>query len=65
MATLIQKDVLLEYVASSIAAANKSNKLDILESLKEFREYLYKTNCKDINYTDSIAKITQLSGENL
>ncbi|MWV63006.1 hypothetical protein DCO58_01140 [Helicobacter saguini] len=63
MATLMEKDVLLEYVASKIAKANINNQLEIMESLKDIREFLYKTNCKDIDYKDSIAKIKQISLE--
>lgn len=63
MATLMQKDVLLEYIASKIAKANINNQLEIMESLKDIREFLYKSSCEDIDYEDSIAKIKQISLE--
>lgn len=59
MATIMEKDVLLEHVASKIALANINDELEKMERLKDIREFLYRTDFKDIDFESYIKKINQ------
>ncbi len=63
MATIMEKDVLLEYVASEIAKSSINNKREIVKALARVREWLYSSDCCCIDYQGVIEKIENIVQE--
>ena len=60
MATIMEKDVLLEYVASEIAEASLNNRRGIVKELAKIRKWLYISNYECVDYQGVIGKIQDI-----
>lgn len=62
MATLMEKDVLLELVAGAIALIKDTNKEDThhKDTLKNIREKLYITPCEEIDFNSFVKSINNI-----
>lgn len=62
MATLMEKDVLLELVSGAIAKTKETSKENkqYKETLKNIREELYITSCKEIDFNHFVATIDNI-----
>lgn len=60
MATIMEKDVLLEYVASEIAKASLNDRQEIADELAKIRKWLYISNYAYIDYQGVIKGIKRI-----
>lgn len=69
MATIMEKDVLIEVTASALAAISQKTSLEAYKSnperkqLLQIREFLYSTSPEQINYDETLEKIQHLKSK--